>query len=92
MSQKQEDNPFQQMDPAKQQFIASMVSQAKSKRKEELMPFLLTVTMRANQAGIQFTDEETDYIVKSMSAHMSPADRKKIGALRKMADQLSKKR
>ncbi len=91
MNSNKQDNPFQSMDPAKQQFIASMVSEARSKKREELMPFLLTVTMQAGRRGISFTDEETEAIVAAMSAHMSPAEKKKIAMLRKIADQLSRK-
>ena len=83
---------MQQMDPAKQKFITSMVAQAKTKRKEELIPFLLTISQKANQAGIQFTDEETEAIVAALSVQMTPRERKKIATLRKIANQLSQKR
>lgn len=78
------------LDAKKQQFISSMLTEAKSKKKNDLMPFLLTITSRANKAGIQFTDEETDYIVKSLSAQMTPAERKKIATIRKIANQIGK--
>ena len=78
------------LDANKQQFISSILTEARSKKKDDLMPFFLTISMRAQKAGIQFTDEETDYIVKSLSAQMTPAERKKIAMIRKLANQLGK--
>lgn len=80
------------LDTQKQQFISSMLAELKTKKKNDLMPFLLTISTRANKAGISFTDEETEQIVKVISAQMTPSERKKIDTIRKLANQIGKQK
>lgn len=82
---------FQKMPMEKMDFITTLLGEVDTKNKNELMPFLLSITTRANEKGIQFTDTETDFIVSNISKHMSPAERKKIDTLRRVSQMLAKK-
>ena len=72
------------MPPEKVAFLNAMLEEMGGKDKNEMMPFLLSVMSRANSKGIQFTDQETDFIISKMKANMSPAERKKVDMLRQM--------
>lgn len=72
------------MPPEKVAFLNAMLEEMGGKNKNEMMPFLLSVMSRANSKGIQFTDQETDFIISKMKANMSPAERKKVDMLRQM--------
>ena len=82
---------FQKMPLEKMDFINSLLSEVGSKNKNELMPFLLSVTSRANAKGIQFSDAEADFIVSNIAKHMTPAERKKIDTIRKLSQAMAKK-
>ncbi|MFR8033098.1 MAG: hypothetical protein ACLU6W_03645 [Lachnospiraceae bacterium] len=72
------------MPPEKVAFLNAMLEEMGGKNKNEMMPFLLSVMSRANSKGIQFTDQETDFIIGKLKANMSPAERKKVDMLRQM--------
>ena len=72
------------MPPEKVAFLNAMLEEMGGKNKNEMMPFLLSVMSRANSKGIQFTDQETDFIISKLKANMSPAERKKVDMLRQM--------
>ena len=79
---------FQNMGANKMDFMMGMLSEIQGKNKNELMPFLLSVTSRANSKGIQFSDEETDFILKALSKNMSPAEKNKINMIRQMSQMI----
>lgn len=76
----------------KMEFLASLMKEANGKSQNEVMPFLMNVAQRANEKGIHFTDEETEILVRAMTANMSPAERKKVELLRRMSKLISAKK
>lgn len=83
---------FENMEPQKAQFLQQMLEQASQKKQSEVLPFLLTVTATASSRGINFNEQETDFIVDQITASMSPAEKKKVALLRKMTQQFSSKK
>ena len=87
-NQWQNDPIFQYMGANKMDFMMGMLNEIKGKNQNELMPFLLTVTSRANSKGIQFSDEETNFILNALSKNMSPAEKKRINMIRQMSQMI----
>ena len=83
---------IEKMPPEKIQFLSRLFEEAKGKNLNTMMPFLMAVTARANQAGIQFTDEETAVILSVLQKDMTPEEKKRVEIVRKMASALSKKK
>lgn len=79
------------MDPQKMTFLLDLVKEAQTQNSSSLLPFLLSVTARANQQGMQFTDEETEMLMNQLSKNMTPQDQEKIAMIRQMTAILSKK-
>lgn len=56
--------------------------------KDQILPAFLGLQAEAARRGIRFTDEETELLVSVLSADMPPQDKKKLGALRSLANSL----
>ena len=85
-------NPvIENMPPEKILFLNKLLEELQGKNKNTMLPFLMAVTTKAKQAGIQFTDEETALILEVLEKDMTPEERKKIGMLRKMAETIGQK-
>ena len=86
-----QDPLLQNMDPQKLEFLTALLEEAQTKKKEELMPFLLSLTSRASARGLQFSDEETDLVLKVLKTNMTPAEVKRIDMVRRMTRMISRK-
>lgn len=80
------------MDKKKLEFLTNFAAQAKNANKDAMLPLLLSVTSQANNRGISFSNAETDLLVRILSSNMSPAQKKQLESMRKMAGMMSKKR
>lgn len=76
----------------KMEFLASLMKEANMKKQNEVMPFLMSIAQRANEKGIQFSDEETEMLVRTMTSNMSPAERKKVEMLRRMSKLIGRRK
>jgi hypothetical protein len=79
------------MDAQKMSFLLDLVKEANTQNSNSMIPFLLSVTSRANQKGITFSDDETELIVNQLKKNMKPEDQAKIEMIRKMSSMLAKK-
>ncbi len=78
-------NPaFQNLSPEKLQFLTSFMGQPKSNNANEMMTLLMAFSSRAKGQGIQFSQEETDFIIEHLKENMSPRDRQKTDMILKM--------
>lgn len=85
-------NPaLENIDPAKLKLLTEMVEQAKTKNKDELLPFFLALNNKAASMGISFNDAETEIILNVFKTKMSPKDIKKIETIRNITNMLSNK-
>ncbi len=87
----QNDPSLKNMDLKKLAFLSELVSQSGGKSLDALLPFLVAANQNANSMGLQFSDSETDLILKVLKSRMSPQEQSQIDLFRKMADLLGKK-
>ncbi len=77
--------------PIKLKLLTEMVESAETKKKDELIPFFLSINSRAASQGIIFNDAETEIILNVLKKKMSPQDIKKIETIRNITNMISKK-
>lgn len=76
-------NPlFAGISPAKMLFLEQVFSELQKQTKDTMIPFFLAVTARADQLGIQFSDQETNLLLGELEKQLSPSEKKKIRTLR----------
>jgi hypothetical protein len=80
---------YLKMDPVKKQFLEQMSNELKSKKQDEILPFLLAVTTAANQRGISFSDKEAELIIDRLYPNQTPEEQKRIQQLKLFAKMLS---
>ncbi|MBP3338084.1 MAG: hypothetical protein J6L69_01605 [Lachnospiraceae bacterium] len=85
-------NPaLKNIDATKLALLTELVEQAETKSKDELLPFFLSINMKAKEKGIDFNDAETEVILNVLKTKMSPQDIKKIETIRNITNMISKK-
>lgn len=78
-------NPtYQKMEPQKQKLLLDCVKQSEGESLQKALPILLSMNQRMKSLGIQFTTEEREVLVDALTSHLSPAERVKVDALKKM--------
>ena len=60
--------------------------------KDQLMNRFLSLTLEAKEAGMVFTDQETDLMAGILVGYMSPTDRGKLKLFRMMSKKLASSR
>lgn len=73
--------------PVKLLFLEKILDEMKKQNKETMMPFFLAVNAKAAQAGISFTDQETELIFSQMESRLSPEEKKQFSLIREMMKQ-----
>lgn len=76
---------YQDISKDKLKYISDIIEESKNVNSSNLIPFFLNATKTASEAGISFSDEETDCIIESLKANMTKADQNKIDSIRNMA-------
>lgn len=72
------------INPKKLLLIDEFKKMAKGKTSEEILPLILAVSQKARQMGLQFTKEETLYLVEELKESLSPQDCAKVDTIVKM--------
>lgn len=86
-------NPaFQNIDAQKLLLLNQVLGQASSKSKDELLPFFLSASAKANSMGMAFSDAETDLIMSVLTEKMSPEEKNRVETMRKLATMLAKQK
>lgn len=78
------DPAFSGISPVKLLFLERILEEMKKQNKDTLMPFFLAVNAKAMQAGITFTDQETELIFSQMESRLSPEEKKQFSLIRDM--------
>ena len=90
MNQDWKNNPqLNGIDPKKMNMLLELLTQAQGKKTEELIPFFLASTQKANSMGVSFDENETDLILNVLKANMSEEERQRVDTVRKLARQIA---
>lgn len=74
---------YQKLSPAKQALISEIVRDAGRVSGDAMLPLLLKAQNRMKSQGIQFTQEETAFLMSTLMSDLSPADKAKFDMLKK---------
>ncbi len=86
------DPKLKNIDAAKLDILAEVLSKAGDKSKNELLPYFMAAAKQADSMGMSFSNEETDLIMEILTKDMSDAEKKRINYIRKLAAMVSKKK
>lgn len=70
--------------------LLSYVTEAEKLKQNEVMPYFLSITKKAQAQGISFNDSETEVILNILKKKMSPADIKKIDMIKNLTQMITK--
>lgn len=70
--------------------LLSYVTEAEKLKQNEVMPYFLSITKKAQAQGISFNDEETEVILSILKKKMSPADIKKIDMIKNLTQMITR--
>ncbi|MBQ8639458.1 MAG: hypothetical protein IJ468_09835 [Lachnospiraceae bacterium] len=79
------------LSPEKIAFLTQLMNETQSKNQNNMLPFLLSLSGRINQSGLNFTDEETNLLIKQLTADLSPKDKQKVEMLKQFSQMLAQK-
>ncbi|MGN1083795.1 MAG: hypothetical protein ACI4QX_02225 [Lachnospiraceae bacterium] len=75
---------YQKLSPEKQALISEIVRDANGLSGDAALPLLLKAQARMKALGIQFTQEESAFLITALMADMSAAERAKFELLKKL--------
>lgn len=75
---------YQKLSPAKQALIAEIINDANNTPGDAMLPLLLKAQARMKALGIQFTQEESTFLMSALLSDLSPADKAKFELLKKL--------
>ncbi|MCC8152019.1 MAG: hypothetical protein LIO96_11355 [Lachnospiraceae bacterium] len=80
-----QNNPaFQNLSQEKLQFLMNFMGQEKSGSARDMMSLLMAFSGKTRSQGIQFSGDETDFIIGHLMESMSPAERQKANMILSM--------
>ena len=74
---------YQKLSPAKQAFISEIVKDAGRTSGDAILPLLLKAQSRMKAQNIQFTQEESAFLMTTLMSDLSPAEKAKFEMLKK---------
>lgn len=72
------------IDPRKLMLINEFKNMANGKSTDEILPLMLAMSQKSNSMGLNFSEDETQQIVSSLTADMPPAEKKKVDMMMNM--------
>lgn len=66
------------IDPAKLEFLKSIVFESRGKSQKELLPFLMQVVKKGKASQLSFTDEEMSAIMAAIKSNSTPEELEQI--------------
>lgn len=79
-----DDPAVSQIDKAKLDFLQALVFESQTLKKEQMMPFLMSVAKRGMEQHISFSSEEIETITTTIRKYSSPEELDKIDKLMKL--------
>ena len=74
---------YQKLSPAKQALISEIVKDAENTSGDAMLPLLLKAQSRMKSQNIQFTQEESTFLMTTLMSNLSPAEKAKFEILKK---------
>ena len=74
---------YQKLSPAKQAFISEIVKDAAHISGDAMLPLLLKAQSRMKAQNIQFTQEESAFLMTTLMSDLSPAEKAKFDMLKR---------
>ena len=84
-----QDPRLKQMSPEKLDYLTTFADQVTKLPKDQILPAFMSMQMDAAKKGIRFSDPETVLLASVLTSGMSPAEKKKLEALRFIAQKLA---
>lgn len=75
---------FQNLSPEKLELLLQFAAGSKPNTPAEMMSYLMGFRKQAQEQGITFEEQESDFIIEQLTASMNPADRQKAQMLLRM--------
>ena len=72
------DESLKNIEPYKLEFLQALVFESSNLRKEQLMPFLMSIAKRGREKNVSFSDEEIDAVVAVLKKQASPQELSKM--------------
>lgn len=79
-----ENSAFQNMSMEKLKFLMEFAGQSKPGSSKEMLTFLMGFVSKAKNQGIQFSENETDFIINHLKESMNPQERQKTDMIMQM--------
>lgn len=76
----------------KMDILTKIIQNSEGMKPQQMLTYFIRESGRASQDGINFTDQETDAILKVLTADMSAADKKRVETIQKMVNLISKRK
>ena len=74
---------YQKLSPAKQALISEIVKDAANTSGDAMLPLLLKAQSRMKAQNIQFTPEESTFLMTTLMSNLSPAEKAKFEMIKK---------
>lgn len=87
-----DDPSVSQIDKTKLNFLQALVFESQSLRKEQMMPFLMSIAKRGADQHISFSSEEIETITTTIRKYSSSEELDKIDKLMKLWQRQSRPR
>lgn len=75
---------FENMSADKLKFLMEFAAQSKPGSSKEMLSFLMGFAGKAKSQGIQFSQNETDFIIEHLKENMSPSEKQKADMIVQM--------
>ena len=85
-----EDPILSEISNEKLEILTKIIGNSKGMKPQEMLTYFMKESGQASKNGIQFSDQETDAILKVLTEDMSEADKKRVETIRRMVQLLSK--
>ncbi len=72
------------IDQAKLQFLQTLVFESQNLKKEQMLPFLMSIAQKGRHQNISFSDQEIEAIVAALRKYSTPEETEKINKLMSM--------
>lgn len=83
---------LQNIPPEKLILLTELMNQSAQKKPEELIPFFLAATSKAESMGNSFTDSETNIILEVLKQNMTPKQQSQIEMIRRLSNMIYAKK
>ncbi len=85
-----EDPIVKKMDPRKKMVLVKLLNEVEGKNMNQGFSALMNANNQLSKQGLSFTPDETNLLVKRISANLSPEEQQKVQMVMQMVNQRKK--